>query len=50
MTAASPFRWLLALLAMVLPITAPASRAAGTRSEPTVRPAGGDHVVFRHYL
>ncbi|MCJ2033236.1 hypothetical protein [Methylobacterium sp. J-068] len=50
MTAASPFRWLLTLLAMVLPVTAPTDRPESRRSESAIPQVSGDHVVFRHYL
>lgn len=50
MTAANPFRWLLTLLAMVVPVTATTCRTGVPRSETTIQQASGDHVVFRHYL
>lgn len=50
MNAAGPFRWLLTLVAMVMPFAAATCRASGARDETVVRQEAVDHVVFRHYL
>lgn len=50
MIAAGPFRWILTLLAMIVPFSAATCRAAGTRDESPIRQEAADHVVFRHYL
>lgn len=50
MLATSPFRWILTLLAMVMPVTAATCRASDTGETPTLQQDRDDHVVFRHYL
>ena len=50
MIAAGPFRWLLTLLAMIVPFSAATCRAVSAREESPIRQEAVDHVVFRHYL
>ena len=50
MTAASPFRWFLGLLALFTPVAATACRAGASADQATMQQPAEAHVVFRHYL
>lgn len=50
MTAASPFRWFLNLLALVSPVAAATDRSGDAPDRSTMRQPAEAHVVFRHYL
>ncbi|WP_019904089.1 hypothetical protein [Methylobacterium sp. 77] len=50
MTAARPFRWLLALVSMVLPASVMAGRTAAEGCERGKAQDLQSQVVFRHYI
>ena len=50
MTAAHPFRWLLTLVALLMPTALMTCRAAVDGEETAAKQEAATEVVFRHYI